>query len=397
MKKTVVLVLLMCFLTVAIFAATEEVDVFAYLYRAQTSNSAQLDILQTMEQSRLTGAGEFYAKALERLVSEYSNIPNVTERNAAAEQAVILAALLGEEKYTPAAANLWRAQELFENFPLARAETLMALGKIRATLYLPRVIRVLDSINVAPTPDRLYGERIAFGAIIALEKYQNPEGYLPVFFASIGWYSNRIRDQAKRSLPYIAKDPTPYILQVVDGAGYGPPVKFAALQTIEASAVESANKVSVAVDALDQGWKVRPSQADRQALVSMRLQAIDMIRRYRTDDVRVYDLLEQSYSNRESMMDEKMAAVLALASQRTDESSKRLSKFLGDLNQRRQRGLVNQDDERMARAIIQYLGQTARKGVGEVQKALTDVTTAGWAAAVGRLAEDALKSINGRS
>jgi hypothetical protein len=339
MKKLFILFTLLAVAAVFGFAGAEEVDVYAYLYNASLSNSAQLDILQSMAEAKLTGAGEFYATALRRLISEYKNVRNVTERNAAAEQAMILAALLGVEKYTQAAPDLWLVVEAFSE-PLVKAEALMALGKIRATTYLPQVIRVLQSVNAAPTSDRLNGERIAFGAIIALEKYQDPSGYLPVFFASTGWYSNRIKEQAKKSLPLIAKDPTPYMMEVVKGPGYTYPIKYNALQTIEESSVSNQNKVSVAVAALAEGWKGSSNDPQlRATLANMRKMAIRMINRYKTDDEAIYALLERSYSQGFDQ-DEKFAAVAALASQGTDESARRLSKFLMELNAKRQAGNI---------------------------------------------------------
>ena len=388
MKKTIILLVLITFVAVFGFAGAEEVDIYAYLYNASLTNSAQLDILQQMAEAKLTGAGEFYAKALRRLVSEYKNIRNVTEKNAADEQAMILSALLGAEKYTQAAPDLWLVVEAF-SAPLVKAEALMALGKIRATNYLPQVIRVLQSVNAAPTTDRLTGERIAFGAIISLEKFQDPSGYLPVFFAATGWYSTRIRDQALRSLPLIAKDPTPYMMDVVTGPGYNYPTKYLALQTIEKAEVSNQNKVGVAVAALAEGWKSQTNDPQlRNTLAEMRKMAINMINRYKTEDESVYPLLERSYT--QGNVDEKIPALSALASQGTDESARILSKFLMDLNAKRQSGNIRQEDEQMVRAVIQALGQT-RRPIG--RPALNAVVALDWQPAVKTLAQNALRQI----
>ena len=390
MKKALIFISLLIASAFFGFAGPEEVDVYAYLYNASVTNSAQLDILHSMVQARLTGAGEFYARALRRLVSEYKNIRSVTERDAADEQAMILSSLLGAEKYTPAAADLWLTVEAFSS-PLVKAEAIMALGKIRAINYLPQVIRILESTNAAPTSDRLNGERIAFGAIIALEKYQDPSGYLPVFFAANGWYSNRIKEQAKKSLPFIARDPTPYILEVVRGSGYNYPIKYSALETIEAAAnVDTQNKVSVAVVALAEGWRFSSNDPQqRTILANMRKLSIRMINKYKTDDESIYNLLERSYSQGFDM-DEKLSAISALASQKTDESAQRLSKFLMDLNAKRQSGNIRQEDEQMVRAVIPALGYAGRP-IG--RPALNAVVSLDWTPAVKRLAQDAIRQI----
>jgi hypothetical protein len=390
MKKLSFVFVLMISAAMLSFAAQEDVDIYAYLYNAAVTNSSQLDILQNMSEARLSGAGEFYAKALRKLLAEYKNIKDVTQKNAADEQAILLSTLLGGEKYSQAASDLWLVVDGFAS-PLVKAEALMALGKIRAVNYLPQVIRVLESLNTSPTSDRLNGERIAFGAIIALEKYQDPSGYLPVFFASIGWYSDRIKSQAARSLPFIAKDPTPYMLQVVKGAAYDYPTKYAALKTIEATKVDNKDKASVAVAAFSEGWRGSSSDVQLKTTLSdMRKMAMKMINRYKTDDTSVYPLLDRSFMNGYDMQ-EKLEAVAALASLGTDDAAKLLSKYLDELNTKRLNDNIRQDDEQMVRAIIPALGQTGR-ALG--RKSLVSVGASGWPPAVKRLADDAMKKLN---
>ena len=394
MKKLIVILVLMIGAATLCFAASEEVQVYEYLYNAAPTNAGQLDILQSMVESRLNGAGEFYAKALRKLVSEYKNIRDVTQKNAADDQAMLLAALLGAEKYTQAAADLWLVVEGF-SAPLVKAEALMALGKIRATTYLPQVIRVLESLNTSPTADRLNGERIAFGAIIALEKYQDPSGYLPVFFASVGWYSERIKSQATKSLPFIAQDPTPYMLEVVKGSAYDYPTKYIALRTAEASKASNTDKVGVAVAALAEGWRSTTSDARmRNVLADMRKMSINMINRYKTDDESIYPLLERCYTQGVDTQ-EKFSAIAALASQGTDEGARRLAKYLTVLNDKRRSGNITQEDEQMVRAIIPALGQTGRNVV-EGRAALTAVGASNWTPAVKTLADNALRTLNPR-
>jgi hypothetical protein len=376
----------MCFVSALGFSGTEEVDVYAYLYRTSLTNSAQLDILQNMAEAKLTGAGEFYASALRRLVSEYSNIKNSTEKNAAAEQAMILSALLGAEKYTPAAPDLWLVVDGFAE-PLVRAEALMALGRIRATNYLPQVIRVLDNMNLKPTPDRLYGERVAFGAIIALEKYQDPSGYLSVFLASAGWYSARIRNQAAKSLPFIAKDPSPFMLEVVKSVKYDYPTKYLALQNIDKINVDTKSKAEIAVAALAEGQRAVSNEVQLSTtLANMRKLALGMINRYRSTDQTIYQLMERSYTNGYDLQ-EKILAVNAISSQRTDEAADLLSRFVTALNERLP---LNRDQDQLIREIIRGLGITGRS---RARPALNTIAMYDYTPAIKNLATQALNQI----
>jgi hypothetical protein len=397
MKKVLVFLLLICSVSALVFSGTEEIDVYRYLYRNAEKNVDQLDILQNMAEAKLTGAGEFYAWALRQLVLRYKNIISskdkdaTTEKYAADEQAKILSALIGAEKYTPAAADLWFVADAFTD-PLAKAEALMALGRIRATGYLPHVIRVLDNLNLSPTKDPDDGGRIAFGAIISLEKYQDPSGYLSVFLASVGWYPQRIRNQAAKSLPFIAKDPSPYMLNLLkSGANYENSVKLIALQTIEkTTTVTAASKAEVAVAALAEGHRAIGNNVQQKGIVAdMRKLALDMIRRYKSDDPSIYMLMRRSYTIRDADINEKMAAINAIAAQKTDEAADLLSEFLTTLNGR-PNGL-SQEETQIIRVLIPALGNTGRPSA---RTALTQVTKLDYTSGIKTLATQALNQIN---
>ena len=373
------------------FAANEEVEMYSYLYDSVTSNTEQLDILQSMQEAKISGAGEFYAKALRRLVSEYSNIPNATQRSAADEQAILLAAAIGEEKYAAAAPDLWLVVDRFTD-SLVRAEALMALGKVQATAFLPQVISVLNRLNLAPTQDRLNGEREAFGAIIALEKYADPAGYLPVYFATTGWYSERIRSQALKSLAIISTDPEPFMTQIIKSPGYDYRIKFAALQTMESSSAPNDKKTLVAGTALVEAWRVSTSDVNmRNVLRQMRKLSMDMLSRYGTQDAAVYPALERCYT---SGLDttEKLDAIKTLTELATDDAAQLLNKFLVDLNAKNRAGTVKREEQDLVRAIIPALG-AVKKPVALT--ALNMVRNSGWATAVITLADNALKQIQG--
>jgi hypothetical protein len=370
------------------FAADRDVDEFAVRYNAAFTHASQLSVLQSMVNAQPSDADEFYAKALHKLVTEYKSIRDDNEKKAADEQAIILAAQLGAGKYALAAPDLWRVANEFET-PMAKAGAMMALGNIPAPAYIPQVIRVLEGMNVKPTPNRLYGERIANGAIIALERYRDPAGYLPVFFASIGWYSPIVREQAAKSFSLIAQDPSPYMMEVIKKSSYNPHVKFTALQNTEAAMIDSKKKAEIAAEALHQGWRVNSRNDEiRITLTEMRKLAINMINRYKSDNQAIYQLLERSCT--QGSFDEKLAAIAALASQGTEEAARRLSKVLADLNAKRLRNNIKQEDEQLVRAVIPALGQL---GLPQGRESLYAVGSSNWSSAVEKLANDALDQI----
>ncbi|MDR1239891.1 MAG: hypothetical protein LBK27_07240 [Treponema sp.] len=393
MKRVITIVLLTAVAAFG-FAGTEELEIYSYLYDGAQTNSEQLAILQNVAELKVNGAGEFYAGALRRLVTNYRNIRNVTERSAADQQAMLLAGLLGIEKYTAAAPDLWRTVETFAD-PLVKAEALMSLGKMRATAFLPQVVKLLSDLNATSTPDRLTGERIAFGAVVALEKYQDPSGYFPVYFASVGWYSDRIKSQAGKSLVLISADPTEYMTQIIQSGGYAYTVKLTALQSMEASTASEDSKSAVALAALSEGHRASTNVvAQRTALNQMRKLAINMINRYKTEDEAVYLLLERSYKQFAERVDgdrdEALDAIVTLAALGTDESARRLSAFLMDINRKLQSGAHTRKDEDLIREIIPALGKTGR---AIARPALSSVTALDWTPAVKELAREALQNI----
>jgi len=389
--------------TVAVlaFAAPgDSVEVYELHYDAVSKNdvvspqASQLVILQEMAKEQPSGATEFYARALRKLVGEYTDIKGTNEKKAADEKAIILASQLGAAKYAPAAQDLWLVAKDPNGFnePMARAEAMMALGNIPATAYIPQIIRILESMNLKPQPNRLAGERVATGAIVALERYKDPSGYIPVFMASIGWYSDIVREQAAKSLAIIADDPSSFMLEVVSKPSYKPYDKYSALQSIEASKADNKKKVEVAVEALKQGWLLGSTKdvQVRKTLVDMRMLSINMINRYKTDNQAVYPLLERSSTDKNSSMDEKFSAIAALASQGTPEGAKRLASILDGLNRQRMRNNINQEDEQLVRAVIPALGQS---GASEGKPSLAAVGSSNWPPAVKTLADEALKQL----
>jgi hypothetical protein len=244
-------------------------------------------------------------------------------------------------------------------------------------------------LNLRPTSDPLNGERVAFGAIISLEKFQDPSGYLSVFLASAGWYSQRIRNQAAKSLPFIAKDPSPFMLDVVRSTKYDYPTKYLALQTIDKTNVDTRNKAEVAVAALAEGHRAVTSDVQlKGTLANMRKLALNMINRYRTSDDSVYPLMRRSYTNGADTQ-EKISAINAIASQRTDEAANLLSEFLTALNGKFP--ALSREEDQLVREIITSIGKTGRPSA---RLALNQVSKIDYTAHIKNLAVEALKQLN---
>ncbi|MDR0689215.1 MAG: hypothetical protein LBG08_02955 [Spirochaetaceae bacterium] len=388
-----------CFILLAMIAialgVSQDLATYTYLYNGAETISDRLSILQQAEEANLSDSEEFFANALSRLLTEYPNIQITLERNAADATARFLARVLGEKKYTAAGRNLWRLVEVFPN-PLVKADALIALSRVGAVDYVPHVLQTLHDLNARPALDREGGERVAYGAIVALENYQDlseesrKEAAVRVYLASTGWYSDRIKNQAKTSLKNLSNDPVEPYASVIRATSYSYESKYQALQDLEASDASATVKAGVALEALKEGWRLPTNDLRvRAGVTNIRKLAIRMINRYHTEDEAVYPLLERSYRQGTDTQ-EKLDTVAALASLATDKATELLSSFLMIINGKLQSNNLRPDDQQMVRALIPAIGAT---GNPQGRPAINTALSLNWNDAVKKLANDALTSL----
>jgi hypothetical protein len=394
LMKTLILRVFVFFNAFVLFGQTANLDMWAEVYNGESTISGQLVTLQAVAKQGGSDSGPFFAAALSRLLYQYPTIRRPIDSSAADECAMIIARELGAAKYTAAGPDLWKAVETFTN-PLVRSEAVIALGKAGATDYLPHVVQLLTSLNARIPSEQevqIRDSRVAYGAILSLENYKDISGYLPVFFASTGWYDSRIRSQAAISLPAITSDPTEPLLQVLRSPGYPYSTKYLALQSQEASRASESSKARVAAAALAEGWRAATTDVhQRNELAQMRKLAVDMIRRYGMgDDNTVYTNLGRCY--REGIdINEKLDAVQALSAIATNQAAFLLNSFIIALHQRRQSNSLTREDDQLIRALIVALGATKRS-VGKPSLTMVQQSPA-WASAIRGLATVALEGL----
>jgi hypothetical protein len=372
-----------------LFGASEELEMYTRLYNGARTFQDRLGILRSVQEDSISDAVEFYAMAIHHVVVEYPNVRGNQELEATEQMVRLLAQVLGEAKHRESAADLFRAEEIYSN-PLVKADIIMALGKMGATEFLPQLVQLLKDLNSGLTTDRLAGEQVAFGLIDALENFADPSGYLPVFMASIGWYNERVKSRAVAALPRILADPAEPLTEVINSPGYAYTVKFQALQNIENAQIAEDKKAAVAVAAFTLGWNAATNNSrERMNLVNIRKFAIDMIRRYGTEDPAVYRLLERSYKEGVDNY-EKEGAVHALSALATDDSARLLGSFVMLMNDKLQAGTLTRADDAMLKIIIPDLGATKRSAGAP---ALRSVLSLDWTNAVKNLAREALRQM----
>ncbi|MDR3131164.1 MAG: hypothetical protein LBU18_06420 [Treponema sp.] len=366
-------------------------EFYQRLYSIASTAKEKQQIFQDAANAKMPDATDFYTWVLERLLLEYPNARGNQDIEAANRIIKSAADLLGEAKHLPSAGYLWRAGNIVID-PTAKAEILVALGKMQAVDFLPQVIQTLNDINEGGvTKNRRDRERIAFGAIVSLENYGDIRGYLPVYIASIGWYSEMVKRQAKESLLKISEDPIEPLTQLVQSPSYSYNAKYEALNEINKSSVSNEAKSNFAIISYKEAWGASTANFLQQMdLAKTRKLCISMINQYKSGDEQVYSLLARSYTTEGNDETEKMGAVNALASLANEDSVRILSGFLAAINDKLRDGSLRQRDERMIRALISALGKTVRP---EAASALRSVLGLDWPAAVKRLAEGELQKV----
>jgi hypothetical protein len=387
MKRIIFLISI--FLTVVfLFAAPEDLNIYTLLYNNADTQVEKLRIAQEMVDLEIPESLDFCAMSLDRLLTGYPAIRGNQELDAANKMARLAARVFGDAAYREGAANLWRSVEVFSE-PQVKADALIALGRVGAVEYIPQVVQTLLDLNSRPDNDRLAGERIANGAIISLEHYRDPSGYLPVFFAAAGWYNDWVKNQARSSLPKIMDDPSEPLTLVMGSPSYSYEAKALALQTAENADIPGEKKGAIALAAYSDAWRAATANRRyRLELAEIRKAAIRMIGRYGVRDPAVYPLLERSY--KEGVDQEQFAVVATLAALADDDSVRLLSSFLLAINEKLKDGSMTPEDERMIRALIPALGATGQPGA---RPALRSIQAQDWTNVVKRLAEDALRQI----
>ena len=366
----------------------------------------RLGVLEIVRDSNLTGIGEFYHDALRLLLLRFPDIRTIEDRAAIEASARILAQGLAAERYIDAAPDIWRLVESFDvgrdiNSGLVMQDALIALGQIGAVDYVPHIALRLHVFNTDHTSDvetRRRFQRGVVGAINALEALQQPEGYRPVFFASLGWFDGAIRTMASVALPNIMEDPADIIIEIIQDPSSDPRIKYEAWREMLRTRAPDSSKARVAAVALATGWTFSTSNMELQRhLRSMRLSAIDTIRVMGIVDDSVYANLERSY--RTSFItptpdyEEIRRTVGALSASGSDQAVGLLLGFLQELHGRRRAGPWGPRERQVMQMVIPALGATGTQSL-PVRQLLTTIQRASeYTGAEQGWARDALRAL----
>ena len=260
MKKLVLTFVLFCLGTGAFLVADEKSAVWERIYRNAVNDEMRYAVLLNIRELHDRQLGNLLIDALTELVARQIELGDNNQVEIKVRLATAIIQELGELKEIAAADQIYQVFKDTVQYPFLKSEAAMALGKIRATDYVPSLVRALADTNLQPDRDKASAQEIvAFGLVQSLATMKDDRGYEPVFFSSIGWYGpqRKVKETAKAMLKSMVEDPTESLLKIVQTQP-SPVNKLKALEAEDESRAPSTGKAKVALVALEEGVRIIP-------------------------------------------------------------------------------------------------------------------------------------------
>jgi hypothetical protein len=369
--------------------ANERVRVYAFiLTQADTVQQKQSAVSSLVELGD-EAAAPYLADALDELLAARSTIARGSQTEEYERLVRILVKALGDWRYTNAAASLMRVVEDSAD-PLSRAEALIGLGSMRAAEYAEKIALLLRNLTFTPPADRDGGEKVAYGAVLALERMRSPLGFEQLFVASEGWYSKRVKEQAERSLELVLPDPSDAIRAII---AVDTPDRIAkALGLALRSQATQASQRELASLALERGIALSPgrTRAEQLSLADLRTRAMNALVTLQDTNGRNAAFIAEAY--RISSLDERLVALRALGTNRSAEAAAALSDIILRLNSDMSAGLVNDTQNTLMRAALQNAAVNKQQSLATALLIVQN-NSQKLSNAIIRLATDSLKAL----
>lgn len=392
MRNKFILVLL--FIVVFQGFASDRSEVWSRMYKRsvlpELKYSVMLNIVELNDRGMIPLLDEILT---EDIIANLDNKRGVNEEKAFIELTKLVVKELGELKSKSSAPLVYNIAIETED-PLLKADAIIALGNMRADAYLNDIAFILRNLNMRPTEgksSKLEDEaKIAFGCIAALDRFRDIGGYNSVFFASIGWYDQRVRGFADKVLKTIVENPIEALIPIIKDGSLSE--KGKAIDEVSICSAPPEDKTMAAREAIRQGFdNVGETIQDGMTLTTMRKTAIKVI--YSSKSSNIDDVYYLSQSVRSgSDLEEKIYAIRTLGLNASDEAIDSLSTILGDFNEKKMNGLdVSYAEEDIIRELIDALGKSGNKIASGV---LTEVQFSGHSNGIVRKAKEAVKLLN---
>jgi hypothetical protein len=275
--------------------------------------------------------------------------------------------------------------------PQIRSEALIALGKMRALAYLDDIVGILRDLNANSGTNREEAEILANGCLISLGKMGDIKGWTEVFFASQGWYSNRIRFTAEEILPAMVDDPSPAISEILSKESVK--LKILALRYEVRSKASRENRIRIGQIALREGIASRATNASDKALAkSLRTAAMDCLISQNDASPDSLAMYKGYWPNAD--MDERLLILSAYGVNKGNEAAALLSEVITECNLQKTGNAFGDDLDRLTKAAILNAAKTRNPAVIPALKVVA--SNPAWSSGMTMAASDALKELGAK-
>lgn len=369
--------------------ADELTDIYKKLYEVSPSIIQKWELMQSLVDSGSAADAPYYAETLAELNSLDTARFKLAEKEAYEKILRLLCAKLGEYAHRESQDELIKIAA-GSGSAVLRSDALVALGKVGGVKHIEIVVRMLEELSIKSVPDKIYGEQLAYGCIMALSKFKDIRGWSPVFDASNGWYSGRIKQLAAAALPSIVDDPTEAAKQAIEDDAIE--VKRFALKYAMESKASQANKVSTALLGLKKGIETRSvylSQMREPGL--LRKAAMEYLIELGDSGSESVALCRQAWNPADR--DEKLLIMSVYGANASDAAGEALADIITTYNLKRLSEVTSNEEELLMKAAIQNAGKAKN------QKAFASLVAVSanskWSPGVlqeAKLAQDAIKA-----
>ena len=280
-------------------------------------------------------------------------------------------------------------QVVEERSGIIKADAIMALGDMRAMVYAPGIATMLRNLNMNSSGNKSASELIAYSSVYALGKMKAVEGFSPVFYAQVGWYSRRTRLMAEKVLSEMLEDPSDEFLKIIKDADYKN--KLIALNGELQSTAPAEGKEKVVIEALKQGIETFSSDpTELSDLYQLRIAALTACYQLGISNADTLGYFLKAYKDADKL-EEKILVVQAVGTNGSDEAVKMMGEWLNDFHERMLSHLNPSNDE--ITLITQLIYGLELSGNPLAKPLLSEIEVYGYSNKINRAAAAALKKM----
>ncbi|MBI9108240.1 MAG: hypothetical protein JEZ04_15930 [Spirochaetales bacterium] len=386
--KAIIMVLLVSASVTPVFG-NELSAVWSRIYNTTEQLGAKLVVMQNIVDLHNRDMEPVITDALKEIIYTRDESLSFSERQEHNDLIRIMVMELGNLKAVDAAPDIYEVVKITED-DFLRSVAIVGLGTAGARDYADEIAEFLRKLNleIIIIENNEKRESLVNACILALERLKHPDGFEPVFYASVGRYSRDSVAKADRALKNMLEDPTDLLIKIVkDDTPFS--IRLAALEVENRSAASAERKTELANTAIEVSLiynAVTPSEREYQTRTKVR--ACEMIRDLGVANQAAVQWLDLMLNSSENV-NEIVICLQALGTYSSDEAVAVLSKYLDFHNERRALGILYKD-ERAIRECINALGSSGNQNA---KPSLRMVEFSNWSNQTIRMAKNAAKNL----